>query len=127
MSHYQPGYCNIGPRQRRQRLAVALVSFVAAAGYALACVVGPLPEVLLVGVFVPLAIGFEWGFQAYTAFCVRLALLNRYDFRGEPGGKRGTVSTASDHQADTIQAAKITTAALLVAGVTTLLLFVVVV
>lgn len=86
-------------------------------GYVADVVPGP----LLVAVFVPLAVGFEWGLQAYTSFCVRLALVGRYDLRGD-GGDAGEVSDPSARRDDRLQAAKITCAAVLLAGVTTGLL-----
>lgn len=119
MSGYQPGYCNIGRRQRRHRLLVAVAAFVAAVVYVLAYIEGSLPAPLLVGVFVPLSIGYEWVLQASTAFCVRLALLNRYNFRG--GGEAGTVSDPEFRHADQLYAVKITAVAIGLAAVTTAL------
>lgn len=125
MSTYQPGRCNIGPHQRRRRLGVALAAAVVAVGYALVCIVGPVPELLLLGVFIPLSVAFEWGIQAYTAFCVRLALLNRYDFGGAPEGEEGEVSEAAAQHEDHVYAAKITVVAVTLAAVTTVLLILV--
>jgi hypothetical protein len=106
---YRPGYCNIGERQRRSRLRVAVAGF---AGV----VAGPVPRELLVAVFVPLAVGYEWGLQASTAFCVRLAVGNRYDFGR---GASGTVDDPGAQQDDQLQAVKITAASLLLAMLTT--------
>ncbi|WP_135664510.1 hypothetical protein [Halorhabdus rudnickae] len=106
MSGYQPGACNIGPDQRRRRAAIAAAAFGFAAVWIGATVLDLLPKPVLVGVFVPLAIGFEWGLQAHTAFCVQLALLNRYDFRGA-GGATGEVEDRSYRRADDVQAAKL--------------------
>ena len=122
MTGYQPGYCNIGRQQRRRRLGVAGTAFVAAGLYGLAYLWGVLPSPLLVAVFVPLAVGFEWGLQAYTGFCVRLALLNRYDFGrvdGDDAGT-GTVTAPDARRADQLQAAVITGAAVVFAAATTL-------
>ena len=118
MGSYRPGHCNIGRRERRRRGIVAGAAFAVAALIVLAYAGGYLPAPLFAGVFVFLAVGFEWGLQASTAFCVRLALLNRYDFRGE-GGTAGTVSDPGAWQDDRVQAAKITGASLLLAAVTT--------
>lgn len=115
MSAYRPGYCNIGREQRRRRLTFAGVAFAAAALYVVGYVLGVVPAPLLVAVFVPLAVGFEWGIQAYAGFCVRLALLNRYRF----GKEAGDVSDRQDRRADRLQAAKVTGAALVAAAVTT--------
>jgi hypothetical protein len=119
VSTYRPGSCNIGERQRKRRIGVAAAAFTAAAAYAGAVAVGALADPLLVGVFVPLAVGFEWALQASTGFCVRLALLDRYDFRSADGGAAGTVTDPSHRRADHEYAAKITVTAVALAGATT--------
>ncbi len=104
---------------------MAAVAFVGAAVYVGAVVAGVVPEVLLVGVFVPLAVGFEWAIQASTGFCVRLAFLNRYDFStGDGGGKTGAVGDPEHRRADHEYAAKITVAAVAFAAATTALVWV---
>jgi len=118
MSSYRPGACNIGPEQRRRRFAVAVGAFALAGVQVLTTVLGWLPEPLLVGVFVPLAIGFEWGLQAHTAFCVRLAMLDRYDFRGA-GGTAGEVTDPVNRRADDVQAAKLAVAGITFGAATT--------
>ena len=85
MNEYEPATCNIGRGERRRRAVVSAVAFGAAVLYLWLCVVADVPTVLFGGVFVPLAIGFEWAIQAHAAFCVRLALLDRYDFRSDGG------------------------------------------
>jgi hypothetical protein len=122
VSEYQPGVCNIGTAQRRRRFGFATAAAAVAAGYVAACLSGVLPRVLLVGVFVPLAVAFEWGIQAGSSFCVRLALVGRYDFRGS-GGERGTVPE-DVRRDDRVQAAKITVAAVALAALTTGVLYV---
>lgn len=119
MSEYQPASCNIGEPQRRRRWRLAVASFAATGAYVLGVVVGAVPGVLLVGVFVPLSFGFEWAVQAYTAFCVRLAVLDRYDFRGD-GGTAGSVSDPGHRRADHVYAARITAVSVALAGLTTL-------
>lgn len=120
---YRPGYCNIGRYKRRQRLRVALLGFAVAGAYVVAYLAGFVPGPLLVAVFVPLSVGFEWGLQAYTSFCVRLALLNRYDLRGS-GGTTGDVSRPDARHADQVQALKISVAAVVSAAALTALLVV---
>ncbi|MFC7142355.1 hypothetical protein ACFQMA_21265 [Halosimplex aquaticum] len=125
MSTYQPASCNIGRRQRKRRLAVAVAAFAAAAVYVGAVAGGFLPRPLLVGVFAPLAVGFEWAIQASTGFCVRLALLSRYDFRTSGDGEAsGAVSDPAHRRADREYAAKLTIAGAVLAGVTTALAWV---
>ncbi|GGL62104.1 hypothetical protein [Halocalculus aciditolerans] len=118
---YRPGYCNIGREQRRQRYLVSAAAFGAAAVYVAAYLAGYLAEPLLLGVFIPLSIGYEWLLQAYTAFCVRLAFRHRYDFSGDATCDcgAGRVSDAEARRADQLQATKITAVAVLLAAVTT--------
>lgn len=116
MSGYYPGHCNIGERERRRRALVAVGAFLAAGLYVYLCVAGPVPETLLVAVFFPLGVGFEWGLQAYDAFCVRLALLGEYRF----GGETGEVEVPENRHVDQRHAAKLTAAAILLAALSTL-------
>lgn len=118
---YRPGHCNIGARQRRSRLVASFAGFALALLVVLAVASGSLPRELLVGVFVPLAVGYEWGLQASSAFCVRLAVLSRYDFGP---GATGTVADPDARRVDQVQAVKITAIAVLLAAVTTAFLVV---
>jgi hypothetical protein len=123
---YRPGACNIGDRQRRARALKAALSFVAAGAIVAAELLGYLPtEVLLATAFVPLTLGFEWAIQAYDAFCVRLALLGRYDFRTDGDGGTGPVADGDDRRRDGVRAAKITAVSVLFGAVATLALLLV--
>ncbi|WP_299264376.1 hypothetical protein [Halorientalis sp.] len=117
MSEYQPGVCNIGAAQRRRRFGYATAAAAVTVWYVAICLSGLLPRVLLVGVFVPLAVTFEWALQAASAFCIGLALFGRYDFRGS-GGEHGTVPDGVRRD-DRVQAAKITVAAVSLAALVT--------
>lgn len=119
MTGYQPGVCNIGRRQRLGRAGIAAVAFAVTGGLVGAYALALVPEVLLVAAFVPLALGFEWAFQAYESFCVRLALLGRYDFSGASDDGVGRVADPGDRRADQVHAAKITAASVLLAAVAT--------
>lgn len=121
VTEYRPGRCNIGSEQRQRRARIAALAFLAAAAVVAAYVAGVLPEPLLLVVFVPLAVGFEWAFQAHESFCVRLALAGRYAF----GDERGDVPDATNRRADRLYGAQITVASvLLAAAVTAVLVFV---
>jgi hypothetical protein len=122
MNAYQPGRCNIGSRQRRRRLLVAGAGFGAAGLTTLAYVAGAVPAPALLAVFAFLTVGFEWGLQAYRAFCVRLAMLSRDDFRGD-GGDAGTVAEPSARQDDRVRAVRFTVVGLVLAALVTGLLF----
>jgi len=115
VTDYRPGQCNIGSQQRRRRARIAALAFLAAAAVVAADAAGALPGPLLLVVFVPLAVGFEWAFQSYESFCVRLAMVGQYAF----GDDRGDVPEAADRRADRLLAAKITAASVLLAGVVT--------
>jgi hypothetical protein len=123
VSGYQPAVCNIGRRQRRRRVAYAGAGFGGAALYLLGYAGGVVPGEMLVGVFVPLMVGFEWGLQAYTSFCVRLALTGQYDFRDEAGdGPAGTVTDEGAHREDRVEAARITAVSVVLGAVATAVL-----
>jgi hypothetical protein len=113
-SAYRPGACNIGRAARRQRGLVALVSLLGGGGYAAFVLVSDLPTLLLLGLFVPLSLGIEWGLQARRSFCVTLALQGRYDFheRRSDGGAersgRGEVPDAAARSQDRQYALQLT-------------------
>jgi hypothetical protein len=120
VTDYRPGQCNIGSEQRQRRARIAALAFLTAAVVVAAYLAGGLPEPLLLVVFVPLAVGFEWAFQAYESFCVRLALAGQYAF----GDDREEVPDAANRRTDQLYAAKITvTSVLLSALVTAALVF----
>ena len=126
MRGYQAGRCNIGYRQRLRRSVVAALAFALAAALVAASILGWLPKPLLVVVFVPLTVGFEWGIQAYEAFCVRLAVFGEYDFRSQSDGTRGVVPDPESREADRSHAVTITLTAIGAAAVATALLVAVV-
>jgi hypothetical protein len=120
VTDYRPGQCNIGSEQRQRRARIAALAFLTAAVVVAAYLAGDLPEPLLLVVFVPLAVGFEWAFQANESFCVRLALAGQYAF----GDDREEVPDAANRRTDQLYAAKITvTSVLLSALVTAALVF----
>jgi hypothetical protein len=117
---YRPAQCNIGRRQRRRRAALSLAALGVAGVVVVAYVVGILPRLLLAGVFVPLALAFEWGVQAYESFCVRLALLGRYEFDGETDGDtRGTVTDPQHRREDRRHALRISVVSVVLAAIAT--------
>jgi hypothetical protein len=116
---YRPAQCNIGRRGRRRRAAFSLAALAVAGGVVGAYLAGALPELLLPAVFVPLAIAFEWGIQAYESFCVRLAVLGRYDFSGEQGDGTGTVGDPSHRREDRRYALRISVVSVTLAAVAT--------
>lgn len=122
-TNYRPGVCNIGSPQRRRRYALGTAALGAAVGYAAACLAGALPEALLIGVFVPLTLGFELVIQARQSFCARLAYLGRYEFAGD-GGETDAVSDSTDRRTDRVRAVRITAVSVAAAAAATLALVV---
>lgn len=128
-SAYRPGACNIGRAARRQRARVALVSLVGAVGYATLVLASDLPTLLLLGLFVPISLGIEWGLQARRSFCVTLALQGRYDFRetrtdgGATGQGRGAVPDGTARTEDRRQALWLTLVGLGAGAVVTALVY----
>ena len=120
---YRPAQCNIGPQQRRRRAALSVGGLVAAGAIVVAHLAGHLPELLLPGVFVPFAVAFEWGIQAYEGFCVRLALLGRYDFSGAGNDAEATggVSDPEHRRRDRRHAFRISVISVALAAVATAL------
>lgn len=118
---YRPAQCNIGSHQRRRRAALSAAGLIVASLVVAAHPVGSLPELLLVGVFVPFAVAFEWGIQAYEGFCVRLALLGRYDFAGEDESGTGAVTDPSHRRRDRRYALRISVISVALAAVATAL------
>ncbi|WP_248895586.1 hypothetical protein [Haloplanus halobius] len=119
---YQPGQCNIGSRQRRRRAALAVASMLVALGIVGGYLADELPRFALVVLFVPLAMAFEWGIQAYESFCVRLAVFGRYDFSGSGADDAvGTVSDPAARRADRRSALRISVVSVVLAAVTTAL------
>ncbi|WP_254544549.1 hypothetical protein [Halomarina pelagica] len=118
MNDYDPGHCNIGRAERWRRYRYAAVGFVGAVAYLVVIVAAGAPNALVLGLFVPLALGLEWLVQARTAFCVRLALAGRYDFTGS-GGTRGLVRSPANRRADARGALRVTVFSITAAGVAT--------
>jgi hypothetical protein len=117
---YEPGVCNIGRAEQSQRYTYAGVAAVVAVGYLGACLLLDLPSALLAGVFVPLALAVEWFVQARTSFCVRFALLGRYD---APSGDVGEVTDRENRRADVRQSVRITALSIGVAALATAAVF----
>ncbi|MFC5972783.1 hypothetical protein ACFPYI_15710 [Halomarina salina] len=122
---YRPGVCNIGRTEQRRRYRYASVGLVATAVYLAAVVTASAPTALVLGAFPPLALAVEFFVQARTRFCVKFALLGRYDFSAS-GGEAGPVTDAASRRADATFALRITVVSLVTAAVTTGLLYAVV-
>ena len=114
-SSYEPGVCNIGRGERFQRYVYAALAGVVAVGYVAVVALLDVPSALLAGVFVPLALAVEWAVQARTAFCVRFALLGRYDADDEAG----EVTSPEARREDIRQSVRITVLSLAIAAVAT--------
>ena len=95
-SQYEAGVCNIGGNERQKRRRYAAVAFAVALAYLVGVLASSLPTLLLVGLFVPLSIGFEMALQARRAFCANLAISGEYAFDEE----RGQVADPDARQAD---------------------------
>ena len=114
-SSYEPGVCNIGRGEQFQRYVYAALAGVAAVAYVVVAVLLNVPSALLAGVFVPLALAVEWAVQARTSFCVRFALLGRYD----TGNGGGEVDGREARREDIRQSVRITVLSIAIAAVVT--------
>ncbi|MDZ7747177.1 MAG: hypothetical protein U5K28_12030 [Halobacteriales archaeon] len=118
-SQYEPGVCNIGGEERQQRRRYAAIAFVAALVYLIAVLASSLPTVLLVGLFIPLSIGFEMALQARRAFCANLALSGEYAFDDEIG----QVTDLDARRRDRTTGLKLTVLGIVGGAVTTALVY----
>lgn len=118
-SQYEAGVCNIGGNERRRRRRYAAVAFVAALAYLVVVLASSLPTLLLVGLFVPLAIGFEMALQARRAFCASLALSGEYAFDDE----RGQVADSDARRTDRAAGLKLTVLGIAGGAVTTAVVY----
>jgi ferric-dicitrate binding protein FerR (iron transport regulator) len=111
---YRPGVCNIGPSERRRRYRYAGVSGVVAVACAAAVLAWSVPNVLLIGLFVPLSLGTEFLLQAQRSFCAVLGFRGRFDLDGGtdgsmvPDGGAGHVTDPAARRADRRHAARLT-------------------
>lgn len=118
-SQYEAGVCNIGGSERRRRRRYAAVAVAVAIVYLVVVLVSSLPTLLLVGLFVPLAIGFEMALQARQAFCASLALSGEYAFDDE----RGQVADPDARRTDRAAGLKFTVLGIAGGAVTTTLVY----
>lgn len=76
---YQPGVCNIGPDERRKRLALGGGSLVAAGALVAVVLLGSFPTAYLLATVFPLY-GAAMGFLQYRErFCVGFAAMGVFD------------------------------------------------
>ncbi|XGI84613.1 hypothetical protein ACEU6E_05030 [Halorutilales archaeon Cl-col2-1] len=122
---YRSGYCNIGEYERRKRYTVAVLGFVASAVYVAVILLTEIPGYLVVGVFVPLTVGFEGYIQGKRSFCVTLGLLGKYSFSSEASGSdSGDVTDSEERRSDRLYALRITVTALTAAALTTTAIYI---
>jgi hypothetical protein len=116
---YRPGACNIGEEERRRRGHLSAVSAAVAVAYTFAVILTTLPSFLLLGLFVPITLGVEWGIESRRAFCARLAFAGEFRFRGQ----RGSVEGGKRHRRDVATATRITAVAALIGATLTTVVY----
>lgn len=89
MAEYEPGACNIGHAEQRQRYRTGVASFAAAALLVVAVATVDAPRTWLLATVAPLFGGFLGVLQARAGFCVGYGLAGVYDV-SETGGNRRT-------------------------------------
>lgn len=133
MSAYEPGQCNIGPRERRKRRLFGLASLIGGTAYAVAVVAVAWPPVALLGTFV-FAVGAAFGLiQARESFCAGFAMTERYDLSsvggeesdatGDGGREAGRVTNAAAVRQDRLRAGRLLVKAVLVAALVTAIVY----
>lgn len=134
MSAYEPGQCNIGPRERRKRRLFGLASAIGGAAFAVAVVAVEWPPVALLATFV-FAVGAALGLmQARASFCAGFAMTERYDLSGvgeetdttgDGGRAVGRVTNAAAVRQDRLRAGRLFVKAVLVAALVTAVVYLV--
>ena len=91
---YQPGVCNIGPAERRQRRSIGYVGLVATVLALVAFVVFDVPWPWRILIAVPAALGANGFLQSALHFCVGFAMRGLYNL----GDKLGTEENVIDKE-----------------------------
>jgi hypothetical protein len=103
MPEYQPGVCNIGSDEIRQRYALAFMGFMISAALISSIILYHLPRLSLLISFIPLVLGFEGLYQARFKFCAGFAAKGIYDV----GDSKKKVMDPKDHLKDMKKARQI--------------------
>ncbi|MFB6269275.1 MAG: hypothetical protein ABEH83_04980 [Halobacterium sp.] len=88
MAEYEPGACNIGRAEQRQRYLTGVASFGAAALLVAAVATVDAPRTWLLATVAPLFSGFLGVMQARAQFCAGFALAGVYDVSDSGGNRR---------------------------------------
>jgi hypothetical protein len=122
-NQYQPGVCNIGPAEIRQRRRVGWIGLAVAVVFlALAFALGiPAPYRLLV--FLPVAMGASGFLQAGMHFCARFGASGLFNF-GDVGPTE-SVMEAEFRRADQRKAVQIIVFTVIIAAVVAVVAFLV--
>ena len=118
---YQPGICNIGPAEIRQRRRVGWLGLIAAVVFlALAFVFG-IPAAYRLLVFLPVGMSASGFLQAGMHFCARFGASGLFNF-GDVGPTE-SVMEADFRKADQRKAVQIIVFTLIIAAVVALVAF----
>ncbi|MFX1532611.1 MAG: DUF2892 domain-containing protein [Promethearchaeota archaeon] len=100
---YEPGKCNIGSKERLQRLILGLSSIVLSFVGFIAILYFSLPQWIRLVLSIPLFFGFLGIYQYFFRFCVKNALTRKYEVTGGyngTGGRKPTGTTFSGRVED---------------------------
>lgn len=86
---YEPGKCNIGSKERLQRLILGLSSIVLSFVGFFAILYFGFPQWIRLALSVPLFFGFLGIYQYFFRFCVKNALTRKYELTGGNDGTGG--------------------------------------
>jgi len=124
MATYEPGQCNIGPREQRKRRLLGIASLIGGVAYVVAVVAVAWPPEALLATFVFAAVGTLGLLQSREQFSISHAMTERYDLTAA-GGDAGQVRNAAAVRADRLRAGRLVAKALAIALVVTIVLYVV--
>jgi hypothetical protein len=123
-THYIPGSCNIGARERKKRYAFGVLGFIFAAVGWFLIQYFMLFFIYILVLFPLLLLGFEGLYQGYSSFCVLFASESKYDFSGSSNFK-GRVKSETAHEKDIEKSTVINAASLELSFLVLIILFMV--
>jgi len=121
MTDYNPGKCNIGAREKRNRAIIGASGLLTAALMTGVIIQQGLPDSVLLFVFIPLLLGFEGIFQALNSFCVHYAHKGVYNVADD----LKEVENQEDHEEDERKAKRIHGMSIAASATVTFVLYVV--
>lgn len=123
MNDYIPGVCNIGKKEQKARMNIALVAFAISLIYLMLIIIFSTVSVVKLFIFVPIFISTVSYLQYKMHFCAEFGILGKYNFT-EKIGNTLSVESIEYLKLDRVKALKILSYSLLFSVASTLLVLV---